>query len=215
MIGGSSSINAMAHVRGHRADYDRWAAAGLKSWSYAHVLPYLPPFKRAFADAFSCRPVLLRPESRGSVSLASADPATPVRIRQNFLATDRDKQTMREGVKIARHIARQRPLAPFMAAEIVPGTEKASDADIDAHIRATAITAHHPLGTCKMGFPSDDLAVVDEELRVIGVQDLRVVDAAVMPDLVGGNINAPVVMIAEKAADLIRGRPALAPATGM
>jgi 4-pyridoxate dehydrogenase len=179
------------------------------------VGPYLPPFKRAFTDAFSCRPVLLRPESRGSVALASSDPATPVRIRQNFLATDRDKKTMREGVKIARNIARQRPLTPFIAAEIVPGPEKTSDADIDAHLRATAITAHHPLGTCKMGLPLDDLAVVDEELRVIGVQDLRVVDAAVMPDLVGGNINAPVVMIAEKAADLIRGRLALAPATGM
>ena len=89
---------------------------------------------------------------------------------------------------------------------------KDSDADIDAHIRATSITVHHPLGTCKMGRASDEMAVVDEELRVFGVEALRVVDAAVMPDLPGGNINAPVIMIAEKAADLIRGRTPLAPA---
>jgi choline dehydrogenase/4-pyridoxate dehydrogenase len=86
-----------------------------------------------------------------------------------------------------------------------------SDADIDTHIRATAITVHHPLGTCKMGVESDPGAVVDTECRVFGIDGLRVVDASVMPDLVGGNINAPVIMIAEKAADLIRGRDPLPP----
>ena len=90
------------------------------------------------------------------------------------------------------------------AAEIAPGTGKESDADLDAHIRALSITVHHPLGTCRMG------EVVDEQLRVQGIERLRVVDASVMPDLVGGNINAPVIMIAEKAADLIRGRQPLA-----
>ncbi len=84
-----------------------------------------------------------------------------------------------------------------------------SDADLDAYIRATAATAHHPLGTCKMGVAGDRMAVVDPELRLHGVDGLRVVDASVMPDLVGGNINAPVIMIAEKAADLIRGRKPL------
>ena len=97
------------------------------------------------------------------------------------------------------------------AGEIAPGPDCQSDAELDAHIRATAITFHHPLGTCKMGRSNDPDAVVDPELRVLGVDALRVVDASVMPDLVGGNINAPVIMIAEKGADLIRGRTPLAP----
>jgi choline dehydrogenase/4-pyridoxate dehydrogenase len=159
--------------------------------------PYLPPFRRAFADGFAAVAAVLRPESRGHVALASADPATPVRIHQNFLAADRDWRTLRAGIRQVRAIAKQPPLAPYVAAEIAPGPGKDTDADLDAHIRATAITVHHPLGTCKMGLPSDPLAVVDSELRVYGTQGLRVVDAAAMPDLVGGNINAAVVMIAE------------------
>jgi choline dehydrogenase-like flavoprotein len=135
----------------------------------------------------------------------------PVRIHQNFLAADRDWRTLRAGLRFVREVARQRPLAPYVAAELAPGPGKASDADLDAHIRATAITVHHPLGTCRMGLASDPLAVVDPELRVLGVPGLRVVDASVMPDLVGGNINAAVIMIAERAADLIRGRMPLAP----
>ncbi len=175
--------------------------------------PYLPPFTRPYVDGFSCRPVLLRPESRGSVSLRSAEPGTPMRILQNHLATDYDRKTMRTGIRMVREIARQAPLKPFIDAEISPGPGKDSDADIDAHLRATSSTAHHPLGTCKMGLQSDAMAVVDEELRVFGATGLRIVDAAVMPDLVGGNINAAVGMIAEKAADIIRGRPALPSAT--
>jgi 4-pyridoxate dehydrogenase len=173
--------------------------------------PYLSPFVRPYADSFGCRAVLLRPESRGRIELVSQDPRTPVRIRQNFLATDKDWATLRAGVRLVREIGGQPALAPFAAAEIAPGPDCRSAAEIDAHIRATAITVHHPLGTCKMGRASDPTAVVDLELRVLGVDRLRVVDASVMPDLVGGNINAPVIMIAEKAADLIRGRTPLAP----
>ena len=114
-------------------------------------------------------------------------------------------------MRLARDVAQQTPLRVFIAGEIAPGTDKTSDQDIDAHIRATGISVHHPLGTCKMGAEGDAEAVVDGELRVLGVERLRVVDASVMPDLVGGNINAPVIMIAEKAADLIRGRQPLAP----
>jgi choline dehydrogenase-like flavoprotein len=110
-----------------------------------------------------------------------------------------------------REIGNQPALAQFNAGEVLPGPDSRSDAEIDAHIRATAITVHHPLGTCKMGRPNDPMAVVDPELKVLGVDALRVVDASVMPDLVGGNINAPVIMIAEKAADLIRGHTPLAP----
>jgi choline dehydrogenase/4-pyridoxate dehydrogenase len=173
--------------------------------------PYFPPFVAPYADSFGCRAVLLRSESRGRIELASADPGAPPRIRQNFLASDKDWATLRAGVRLVREIGRQPPLASFTTGEISPGLDCRSDAEIDAHARATAITVHHPLGTCKMGRASDPMAVVDPELKVLGIDGLRVVDASVMPDLVGGNINAPVIMIAEKAADLIRGRPALAP----
>ncbi len=168
--------------------------------------PYLPPFKPAYADGFSLRAVMLRPESRGEITLASADPRAPVRIRQNFLSTDNDKRTIRDGLKLVRRMAQTVPLSDFVASELKPGVGVQSDAELDAYIRATAATAHHPLGTCKMGPASDKMAVVDPELRVRGVEGLRVVDASVMPDMVGGNINAPVIMIAEKAADLIWGK---------
>ena len=172
--------------------------------------PYLPPFKPAYADGFSLRAVMLRPESRGEIMLSSADPRAPVRIRQNFLATDKDKRTIRDGLKLVRRMAQTAPLSGFVARELKPGADVESDDALDAYIRATAATAHHPLGTCKMGPDSDRMAVVDTELRVRGVEGLRVVDASVMPDMVGGNINAPVIMIAEKAADLIRGRTSAA-----
>ena len=157
-----------------------------------------PWLTRPFADGFSCIVVVLRPESRGRVELASSDPAKPVRIRQNFLATQKDWETLRAGIRIAREISSKQNLQKFIAAELAPGPGKNTDADLDGHIRAASITVHHPLGTCRMG------EVVDAELKVRGIQALRVVDASVMPDLVGGNINAPVTMIAEKAADLIR-----------
>jgi len=170
---------------------------------------YLMPFRRPYTDGYACRAVVLRPESRGRVELASADPRKPLRIRQNFLATDNDWKTLRAGLRMARDVCGQAPMAPFMEREIAPGAAGASDADLDAYIRANSITVHHPLGTCKMGTPSDRMAVVDSELRVLGTQGLRVVDGSVMPDLVGAHINGPIIMIAEKAADLIRGRQPL------
>jgi choline dehydrogenase/4-pyridoxate dehydrogenase len=172
---------------------------------------YFPPFVRPYADGFGCRAVLLHPQSRGRVELTSPDPRVPVRIHQNFLATEKDWATLRAGVRLVREIGSQTPLASFTTGEISPGPDCRSDAAIDAHIRATAITVHHPLGTCKMARASDAAAVVDPELKVLGIDGLRVVDASVMPDLIGGNINAAVIMIAEKAADLIRARPPLAP----
>jgi len=180
-------------------------AAPLGAW------PYLEPFKKPFQDGFATRIVMVHPESRGTVRLASADPAAAPRIHQNFLAADADWKALRAGVRMAREIAAQSAMAPYVAAEFAPGLAKTADADIDAHIRKTSITVHHPLGTCRMGTDDDPAAVVDSQLRVRGVRSLRVVDASVMPDLVTGNINAPVVMIAERAADLIRGRQTLAP----
>jgi 4-pyridoxate dehydrogenase len=176
-------------------------AAPLGAW------PYLRPFKAPFADGFACRIVMLHPESRGRVTLMSRDPAAHPRILQRFLATDADWRAMRAGVHLARELGAQPSMQRFIAREFFPGSDKRSDVDIDAHIRGTAITVHHPAGTCKMGSTADELAVVDTELKVRGVDALRVVDASVMPDLVSGNINAAVIMIAEKAADLIRGQP--------
>jgi len=174
--------------------------------------PYFWPFRKPYADSYACRAVVLRPESRGRVELTSADPRQPVRIRQNFLATDNDRKTLRAGLRMVRDICRQAPMQAFMTREIAPGDSAVSDADLDAHIATNSITVHHPLGTCKMGLASDPLAVVDPQLRVFGTEGLRVVDGAVMPDLVGAHINAPIMMIAEKAADLIRGRTPLEPA---
>ena len=170
---------------------------------------YFPPFRPAFADGFGCRAVLLRPQSRGEIRLTSADPHKPVAIHQNFLTSEQDWVTLRAGVRMARDIARQSPLQRFIARELSFSSANPTDAEIDAHIRGFSATAHHPLGTCKMGPDADEMAVVDPELRVRGIDGLRVVDGAVMPDLVGGNINAPIIMIAERAADLIRNRPTL------
>jgi choline dehydrogenase-like flavoprotein len=152
---------------------------------------------------------MLHPESRGELTPASADPGTPIRIRQNFMSTAREWRTLRAGMRLMHAVMQQSQMEPFVARELNPVFD--SDAALDAHIRDTAITLHHPLGTCKMGRDNDNSAVVDPHLRVRGVERLRVVDASVMPDLISGNINAPVMMIAEKAADMIRGRPTLAP----
>lgn len=168
--------------------------------------PYLPPFSPPFADSFACRIVLLRPESRGAVTLTSANPLTHPAIRQGLLATATDWRRLRDGIRIFRDLARAREIVPFVARDIAPTADMTTDEQIEAFTRQTAVTAHHPCGTCKMGRDDDPMAVVDGALRVRGVDGLRVVDASVFPDLVGGNINGPVIMVAERAADLMRGR---------
>ncbi|MCE2681062.1 MAG: choline dehydrogenase [Burkholderiales bacterium] len=143
----------------------------------------------------------LRPLSRGSVTLASADPfAAPV-IDPNYGAHQRDITRLVEGIKQVRDIVRQPALAPFTADEMAPGAHIQSDEDLAAWVRATAETAYHPVGTCKMG--ADKMAVVDEQLRVHGLAGLRVVDCSVMPTVVGGNTNAAATMIGEKASEMI------------
>jgi 4-pyridoxate dehydrogenase len=166
--------------------------------------PYLPPFRKAFADSFACRIVLLRPESRGSVTLGSADPLAHPRIDQGLLSTENDWKVLRDGIVRFRELAGRPELRSFISREIGPGVDATTDAQIESYTRQTAVTAHHPAGTCKMGADNDLMAVVDDRLNVRGVERLRVVDASVFPDLVGGNINAPVIMIAERAADLIQ-----------
>ena len=160
-------------------------------------------------DGFTFHVCQLRPESRGKVGLKSADPLDDPAISANYLATEEDRRALREGVKMMRKVAEQPALKPYISAELFPGPAVQTDAEIDAWIRASSETIYHPVGTCRMGVAGDPMAVVDAECRVQGIAGLRVVDASVMPTLVGGNTNAPTIMIAEKVSDAIRGRAAL------
>ena len=173
----------------------------------AHL--WFPGVKAPYQDGYGIRPCLLHPDSRGEVLLRSSDPADPVRIRPNFFSAPGDLPKLRDGFKIARKVAFQKPLDPYRGAEIAPGPAAQSDEAIDAFIRKNATTANHPASTCAMGTGSD--TVLDPQMRVRGVEKLRVVDASAMPDLVSAHINACVLMIAERASDIIRGRPVLAP----
>ncbi|MCU6452739.1 choline dehydrogenase [Sphingomonas sp. A2-49] len=159
---------------------------------------------KATEDGFSLHLCQLRPESRGRIGLASADPFADPLIEANYLATAEDRRVLREAVRVGRDVVGQSALAPYRDAELAPGPDIESDAQVDAWVRATAETIYHPVGTCRMGAADDLLAVVDASLRVRGIAGLRVVDASVMPSLVSGNTNAPTIMIAEKAADMIR-----------
>lgn len=165
--------------------------------------PYMPPFSKPFADTFACRIVLLRPESRGVVALSSANPEQHPRILQRLLTAESDWSKLSAAINIFRDLARSPRLSSHMAGEVGPGSAVTSDQELQSYVRSTAITAHHPFGTCRMGPSSDAASVVDGELRVHGLEGLRVVDAAVFPDQIGGAINAPVMMVAERAADLI------------
>jgi choline dehydrogenase-like flavoprotein len=152
---------------------------------------------------FSCHACVLRPKSRGSVGLASADPRAAPRIDPAFLADDSDADLLLHGVKMMLEILQQPALAPFRGANVF-GEEGIPDDALMGLIRRRADTVYHPVGTCRMG--TDELAVVDPLLRVRGIDRLRVADASIMPTLIGGNTNAPAIMIGEKAAALIAGQ---------
>lgn len=164
---------------------------------------------KADRDGFTVHVCQLRPESRGTVTLASRNPFDAPLIDPRYLAEEVDRRTMRDSVRIVRDICGQEALNLYRGDELRPGAQVRTDAEIDAWIRQNAETIYHPVGTCRMGV--DDKAPVDEELRVRGVDGLRVIDASVIPTLVGGNTNAPTIMIAEKLSDMIRGKPLLAP----
>jgi len=151
----------------------------------------------------------LRPQSRGYISIRSADPLMAPVIQPNYLEAEEDRRAMREGTRIAREIFAQSAFDAYRGPELMPGPDVRSDDQIDAWLRRTGETIYHPVGSAKMG--KDSESVVDAQLRVYGVEGLRVIDASIMPTLVSGNTNAPTIMIAEKASDMILGRAALPP----
>jgi choline dehydrogenase len=153
-------------------------------------------------SAFGLSPVHLRPDGRGTVRLKSADPMAAPEIRFNFLKTASDWTAMLEGVRICREIGRQPALKDFVVEEILPGPAVSEDKAMRAYLRETGVSNLHPVGTCRMGRAVDD--VVDPQLKVHGIEGLRVADASIMPSIVAGNTNAPSIMIGEKCSDMVR-----------
>ena len=151
---------------------------------------------------FGFGPTLVTPESRGEIFLRSTNALDPPAIRANYLSIESDVQVIVHGVRLSRQLAHSKAFASYCGDELHPGANVKSDAEISDFIRNEAETLYHPVGTCKMG--NDSMAVVDARLRVRGIERLRVVDASVMPRIIAGNTNAPTIMIAEKAADMIR-----------
>ena len=154
-----------------------------------------------FGHGYTLHVCDLRPKSRGTIGLKSADPTADARIEPNYLSHPDDMKTMVKGVKAARKVLAAQAFDAYRGVEMFPGRHVQTDAQIEAFVREKAATIYHPVGTCKMGH--DAMAVVDDTLKVHGMQGLRVVDASIMPTLVGGNTNAPTVMIAEKASSMI------------
>jgi choline dehydrogenase len=169
-----------------------------------------PSFPYPLGHGFAISPVGLYPRSRGTVSLANPDPFSPPVINPNLLSAPEDLPPLIHGIRLARQIFASSAFTKYRAQETSPGATLNSDEELADYIRAQAYTVHHPVSTCRMG--GDSNAVVDQHLRVIGIDGLRVADASVFPSIIGGNTNAAIVMIAEKASDMIHGRPPLPPA---
>ena len=166
---------------------------------------WFPLLRPAYLDGYGIRPTLLHPDSRGEILLASSDPLKQPRIVYKFFTAPNDLPTLREGFKRARELAFHKALDPFRGEEIGPGPQVKTDAEIDGWLKKVVITAHHPAGTCAMG----QGGVLEPDMKVRGIEGLRVCDASAMPDLVSAHINACVIMMADKASDIIRGRTAL------
>jgi len=177
-------------------------AAPNLQFHFGSILWVQPEFARE-GSGFSIVPCLMHPQSRGSVSLRSSSPKDSPKIRMNYFQSEEDLQLLVEAIKISRTLATSGAFDEYLGEEVAPSSNLTSDEDIKAYIRQNCDSTYHPVGTCKMG--TDPMAVVDPELRVHGVEGLRVVDASIMPTITTGNTNAPAIMIGEKAADLIKG----------
>ena len=162
--------------------------------------PYLIPFVRPYQDAFTVKGMVVQPESRGRVGLRSADPLASPRIEQRLMSAPRDIEAARSVIRVIRDIASQPGMQRHIAEEIAPGPAVNTSSAVLDYLRATASTLHHPVGTCRMGRSEERSAVLDSDMRVFGVQGLRVIDASGMPRIVRGPVNAPVIMMAEKVA---------------
>jgi choline dehydrogenase len=162
-------------------------------------------------EAYQAHVGPMRATSKGTVLVRSADPRAAPAIDPNYLATEQDRWEMRQGVRLAREIFAQSSFDSYRGEEVAPGSEAQSDAALDAYIEAHSDTDYHPSCTCRMGDGADPEAVVDAQGRVLGVEGLRVVDASIMPSIISGNLNAPVIMMAEKLADVIRDHKPLTP----
>lgn len=169
---------------------------------FFHVPTYLPEQEAVTPNAYTLNAAGIRPTSRGELRLTSADPQAPLMLDPNLLATDYDVAALVHNMRLNREIVKQSPLAEWTAREIYPGPDKQTDEELADYARSAVTTYHHQVGTCKMG--RDAMAVVDPSLKVHGIAGLRVVDASIMPQVTSGNTNAPTIMIAEKAADMIR-----------
>jgi choline dehydrogenase len=177
----------------------------------AHL--WFPLLRKPFGHRIATANVLLRPASRGWVKLRSSDPKAPPRVLLNLLEQPGDLETLRTVVRTTREFFATKPASELIKSEVIPGSSVKTDAEVDAFIRSAVGTAMHPTSTCSMGIGPE--AVTDAQLKVHGLEGLRVVDASVMPRIIGGNTNAPTIMLAEKAADMILGRPPLPPSAGL
>jgi len=169
--------------------------------------PWFPLWRAGAGHQFTATALSLRPEGSGEVTLRSADPLAPPRVRLGLLGTAADRRMARELLKLTRRFFATEPAAHLVSAELLPGPAVRTDAEMDAYIRGMIQTGMHPSGTCAMGV--GERAVLDAALKVRGLAALRVVDAAAFPDVPSGNTNAPAIMLAEKASDLILNRPPL------
>jgi len=209
-LGASNQFEACAFIRSR-------AGVDYPDIQY-HFLPMAVRYDgRAAAEGhgFQAHVGPMRSQSRGTVRLRSADPAAAPVIRFNYMSHPEDWEDFRACIRLTREIFAQPAFAPFVKHEIQPGAAAESDADLDAFIRDHAESAYHPCGTARMGAAHDPLAVVDPECRVIGVDRLRVADSSIFPRVTNGNLNAPSIMVGEKAADHILGRAPLAPSNLM